>query len=59
MTANVVRDAQSIVDRLKAAEAECDARYVSPHREAASLPVVLGLAEVVAALAVLVAGETK
>ena len=57
MSADVVRDAQAIVDRLKVAEAECDARYVDSHREAASLPVVLGLAEVVAALAVMVAGE--
>lgn len=50
--------ALSIVDRLRVAELSCRDRYVNPHRESASLPVVRELAETLAALAVLVAELT-
>jgi hypothetical protein len=54
----VAAAALSIVDRLRVAELSCRDRYVNPHRESASLPVVCELAETVAALAVLVAELT-
>ena len=56
MTASdeVAAVALSIVDRLRTAERSCRDRYIDPRREAATLPVVLSLAETVAALAVLV-----
>lgn len=43
--------AEGIAARLRTAEQQCRDRYVNPHREAATLPVIRELAEVVAALA--------
>lgn len=42
--------AQSLVQRLRTAERQCRDRYVDPHREAPTLPVVRELAELVLAL---------
>jgi hypothetical protein len=44
--------AQSLVQRLQAAEQQCRDRYTNPHREAPSIPVVRELAELVLALSV-------
>lgn len=43
--------AESIAARLRAAEQQCHANYVNPHRESATLPVIRELAEVVSVLA--------
>jgi len=55
----VLAVALSILQRLRVAEQQCRDRYVDPHREAATLPVVLSLAEVVAGLAALVAAQEE
>lgn len=44
--------AQSLVGRLRAAEQQCRDRYVNPHRESPTVPVVRELAELVLALSV-------
>ena len=44
--------AESLVQRLRAAEQQCRNRYTNPHSEAATVPVVRELAELVLALTV-------
>ena len=54
----VAAKAHLITRRLQDAERQCRDEYTNPHTRSASMPVVRELAEVVAALAELVASQT-